>query len=306
MWPWWVRSTASIWVCFTPYGKARQICIRRLRSSRTEPPTNLYGFNARGGSNVIPLERFSSKRPSKMARKFQKEIGVIACTRAPGLIVPLARAGAVVVLEPDSDAIVRAAGDIQNPNAFVLPCDEASISAAHAASRSLISRAAVWALDDSNLGEDILVAGDYIGKSAGGVEALTRLKVADTSNEVAMFVTAMALGLAELENSSDLDEAAKLALMERTAWVTAVRMRVLEFSGVDAEHIALAVANALGEWTVTVTVLVGALADSDVAPLIRDAVGQKAQDMGIDEDLDVNIYASHQDLDQVLVGLEGF
>lgn len=43
-----------------------------------------------------------------------------------------------------------------------------------------------------------------------------------------------------------------------------------------------------------------------MAPLIRDAVGQKAQDMGIDEDLDVNIYASHQDLDQVLVGLEGF
>ena len=150
------------------------------------------------------------------------------------------------------------------------------------------------------------MAGDYITKAAGGVEALTRLKVADTSNEVAMFVTAMALGLAELENSSDLDEAAKLALMERTAWVTAVRMRVLEFSGVDAEHIALAVANALGEWTVTVTVLVGALADSDVAPLIRDAVVQKAQDMGIDEDLDVNIYASHQDLDQVLVGLEGF
>ena len=23
-----------------PYGKARQVCIRRLRSSRTEPPTN--------------------------------------------------------------------------------------------------------------------------------------------------------------------------------------------------------------------------------------------------------------------------
>ena len=61
-------------------------------------------------------QRFRSGAPP--ARRAAREdpgadrIGVIVCTRAPGLVEQLARTGAVVVLDPEREGIVRAAGDL--------------------------------------------------------------------------------------------------------------------------------------------------------------------------------------------------
>ncbi|MPV36241.1 DAK2 domain-containing protein [Georgenia subflava] len=58
--------------------------------------------------------------------------GVVACTRAPGLLAPLAAAGAVVVLDPGSEpaGLLRAATDTGREDVLVLPCDAESARAA--------------------------------------------------------------------------------------------------------------------------------------------------------------------------------
>ncbi|MFC4555607.1 DAK2 domain-containing protein [Georgenia faecalis] len=59
--------------------------------------------------------------------------GVVACTRAPGLVEPLARAGAAVVLHPDAAGIARAVVDTGAREVLVLPCDAESAAVAAAA-----------------------------------------------------------------------------------------------------------------------------------------------------------------------------
>ncbi|MEE6296233.1 DAK2 domain-containing protein [Georgenia wangjunii] len=54
------------------------------------------------------------------------DVGVVACTRAPGLAAPLARAGATVALHPDAAGIARAAADTGAHEVLVLPCDDDS------------------------------------------------------------------------------------------------------------------------------------------------------------------------------------
>ena len=63
------------------------------------------------------------------------------CTRAPGLVEQLARTGAVVVLDPEREGIVRAAGDLGLSRVLVLPCDADSAARAHEAARYLAARA---------------------------------------------------------------------------------------------------------------------------------------------------------------------
>ena len=53
----------------------------------------------------------------------------------------LARTGAVVVLDPEREGIVRAAGDLGLSRVLVLPCDTDSAARAHEAARYLAARA---------------------------------------------------------------------------------------------------------------------------------------------------------------------
>ncbi|MDD9206655.1 DAK2 domain-containing protein, partial [Georgenia sp. 10Sc9-8] len=57
-------------------------------------------------------------------------LGVVACTRAPGLLAPLARTGAVAVLDADVAGVRRAVEDVDAADVVVLPCDESSARAA--------------------------------------------------------------------------------------------------------------------------------------------------------------------------------
>jgi len=81
--------------------------------------------------------------PRLAARSREAGVGVIACTRAPGLIEQLARSDAAVVLDPDREGIARAAADLGSSQVIVLPCDAACTEAAHDAARFLAARSAV-------------------------------------------------------------------------------------------------------------------------------------------------------------------
>ena len=54
------------------------------------------------------------QHPSQLSPSMSEaeRTGVITCTRTPGLIEQLARTGAVVVLHPERDGIIRAAVDL--------------------------------------------------------------------------------------------------------------------------------------------------------------------------------------------------
>ncbi|WP_176554713.1 DAK2 domain-containing protein [Georgenia sp. 311] len=56
--------------------------------------------------------------------------GVVACTRLPGLLAPLAATGAVLVLHPDAAGLERAIVDAGTPDVLLLPCDETSAALA--------------------------------------------------------------------------------------------------------------------------------------------------------------------------------
>ncbi len=56
--------------------------------------------------------------------------GVVACTRLPGLVAPLAATGAVVVLHPDPAGLERGVVDAGAREVLLLPCDEESAALA--------------------------------------------------------------------------------------------------------------------------------------------------------------------------------
>ncbi|MCM3659683.1 DAK2 domain-containing protein [Georgenia satyanarayanai] len=56
--------------------------------------------------------------------------GVVACTRLPGLVAPLAATGAVVVLHPDPAGLERGVVDAGARGILLLPCDEESAALA--------------------------------------------------------------------------------------------------------------------------------------------------------------------------------
>ena len=108
-------------------GSRRQVCVRHLHRSslaqdvRTDEPP-LPGGGPRPGAAVVSFERLASRRADPAGgaprRRDHEGVGVIACTRAPGLIEQLARTGAVVVLDPEREGIVRAAGDLGPPRCW--------------------------------------------------------------------------------------------------------------------------------------------------------------------------------------------
>jgi uncharacterized protein len=69
----------------------------------------------------------------RLVRRDKARVGVVACTRAPGLLEHLARLGAAAVLAPDTATVVRAAVDTRAGDVLVLPCDDLSAAAARAA-----------------------------------------------------------------------------------------------------------------------------------------------------------------------------
>lgn len=107
-------------------------------------------------------------------------VGVVACTRAPGLIAPLAEAGAVVVLvDPRGPAgvragIARAVVDCGRPEVVVLPCDAVSSEAARASAQRALTPD-VEVLDCAD--EAAVVAGVAALGEAGG-SAADRLRAA--------------------------------------------------------------------------------------------------------------------------------
>ena len=134
-------------------------------------------------------------RPVDAGRPRGDQVGVIACTRAPGLIEQLARTGAVVVLDPDRDGIVRATGDLGMDRILVLPCDPASASRAHEAARFLTAR---------SVASTVRAPGRPSRPQAGALRT-PQLLVADTDDEARVLAAAVAVaGRSAGESWADL------------------------------------------------------------------------------------------------------
>lgn len=275
-----------------PVGRSRQICIHHLHptalvtAGTDEPP--LPRSASPTGGRVFSLERMaaartqdaeepaataSSPRTSTHAVPGVPSAGLIACTRAPGLIDQLARTGAVVVLNPERDGIVRAAGDLGLGDILVLPCDAQATTQAHDAARALAVRA---------------TATD--GSQDGGV----RLVVADTHDDAEVLAAAVAVA----GQGEGLDSG--LAQVSRRVVHATAAMRTISFTGAraEAESMAGAVAEALRREDELVTVILGRDADRDVGPLIMDAVA------GVGRDVEVVLHAGLQATPDVLVAFE--
>lgn len=97
-----------------------------------------------------------------------RPVGIVAATTAPQLLEPLARAGAVAVLDPDDRTLARAVIDTGSQAVLVLPCSPA------------VSAAAAGAAGDP------VVAADGI-----------RVHLAPTSNDLAVLEALGVLGPAE-------------------------------------------------------------------------------------------------------------
>lgn len=122
--------------------RIRQVCVRYLRGSRPTPDA----------------------------------LGLVACTRAPGLIAPLAAAGAVVVHVDAGDpgissGIARAVVDSGRRRVAILPCGPRTAAAAQAVVEALSADGGPVHVDvlDSR-GEAAVVAGVAGLAGAGGVE----------------------------------------------------------------------------------------------------------------------------------------
>lgn len=134
-----------------PAAHLRQVCVRYLRL----PWTSGHGSPPPGTTAAALAEA---------------SLGVVACTCAPGLLAPLAGAGAVVVLvdpgapEGVGAGIMRAVVDSGRAEVVVLPCEQVSAAQAHAvASRS--GR-------DGGPGVEVLASGDE-ASVVGAVAAVT-------------------------------------------------------------------------------------------------------------------------------------
>nr|NLD41562.1 DAK2 domain-containing protein [Actinomycetales bacterium] len=92
---------------------------------------------AEGSMSQVCVRRLDAPR---------RRIGVVAATTAPGLLEPLAEAGAVAVLGAGARTIARAVVDTGARDVVVLPCSDESAAAAAAASR-----------DDGVVAEDVEV-----------------------------------------------------------------------------------------------------------------------------------------------------
>ncbi|SPT52597.1 DAK2 domain fusion protein YloV [Actinomyces bovis] len=283
-------------------GSVRQVCVHHLHRTAlvqdaptAEPP--LPRGHRNPGASVVSFERLAAHRrkageaagpaPRSTARP---GIGVIACTRAPGLIEQLARTGAVVVLNPQREGIVRAAGDLGTSQVLVLPCDAASATQAHEAARHLQARSAVSC-----------VAGPGGERSRGTLPAAgspaLQLLVCDTNDEAG--VLAAAVTVAGHVNTDTLGEATARAASAAAA------VRTIALSGEQAEPdaVAAALANALRHGVELVTVILGRDAAPDIGATVNSAVSSSAYGHGF-YDVEVVIHAGGQPAPDVLIAVE--
>ncbi|WP_159813613.1 DAK2 domain-containing protein [Actinomyces sp. zg328] len=240
-------------------GRARQICVHHLAptpliAEADEPPAPWLEAGG-GDSRVVSFERLAARRarrgadgpvPRPSHPRPASRIGVIACTRAPGLIEQLARAGAAVVLDPRREGITRAAGDLGADEVIVLPCDDAATTAAHEAARALAARAA--------------------SASPGGAEG-THLTIGDTDDEAQVLAATVALaGQAERQG-------AQIGDLARRAWRAAAHVRTTALNGAAAEPdaVARAVTASLRADDEILTVILGRSALPDVGFMAREA-----------------------------------
>ena len=311
-------------------GRARQICIHHLHptalvSSTDEPPSPWGALDSDPTGHVVSFERLAARRaerkaksvrmhPSQAAaprpapaqaphlavRSRQSGVGVIACTRAPGLIEQLARSDAAVVLNPDREGIARAAADLGASQVIVLPCDAACTEAAHDAARFLAARSAVstvrppaGARQAGAARETARVGGQPERYAAEGIQLL----VCDTDDEARVLAAAVAL--------AGRGEEAELTDLARRAWSAAAGLRTIALDGAqaDAEAVARAVASALRPSDELLTVITGRNAGRDVGALAASAaVGARGHVVG--EDVEVAVHAGGQEHPDVLIAIE--
>ena len=312
-------------------GRARQICIHHLHPTALvnptdEPPSPWEAFDSDPTGHVVSFERLAARRaerkaqsvrmhPSQAAaprpapaqaphlavRSRQSGVGVIACTRAPGLIEQLARSGAAVVLNPDREGIARAAADLGSSQVIVLPCDAACTEAAHDAARFLAARSAVstvrppvGATRKTDAARETARAGVSSERyEAEGIQLL----VCDTDDEARVLAAAVAL--------AGRGEEAELAELARRAWSAAAGLRTIALNGAqaDGEAVARAVASALRPSDELLTVITGRNAGRDVGALAASAaVGTRGHVVG--EDVEVAVHAGGQEHPDVLIAIE--
>lgn len=277
-------------------GSRRQVCVRHLHRSslaqdvRTDEPP-LPGGGPRPGAAVVSFERLASRRADPAGgaprRRDHEGVGVIACTRAPGLIEQLARTGAVVVLDPEREGIVRAAGDLGAAQVLVLPCDAASAFQAHEAARHLQARSAVSS-----------VTGPEGARTRpAAVAEATQLLVADTDDEARVLAAAVEVaGYVRTFSLGDLAARAARA---------AARLRTIACSGEQAEPDALVATldRAVRHEVELVTVILGRDAAPDVGATVRSAV-YSSNRWFCYHGVEVVIHAGGQPTPDVLVALE--
>ena len=311
-------------------GRARQICIHHLHptalvSPTDEPPSPWEAFDSDPTGHVVSFERLAARRaerkaqsvrmhPSQAAaprpapaqaphlavRSRQSGVGVIACTRAPGLIEQLARSDAAVVLNPDREGIARAAADLGSSQVIVLPCDAACTEAAHDAARFLAARSAVSTVrppagtrQTGAARETARVGGQPERYAAEGIQLL----VCDTDDEARVLAATVSL--------AGRSEGAELADLARRAWSAAAGLRTIALNGAqaDADAVAHAVAAALRPSDELLTVITGRNAGRDVGALAASAaVGARGQMVG--EDVEVAVHAGGQERPDVLIAIE--
>ena len=198
-------------------GRARQVCVHHLHPTalavatgweEDEPPLPAAG-RAEGDAHVVSFERLAARREKHRAARRDRSMrqhpsqlspsvseaertGVITCTRAPGLIEQLARTGAVVVLHPERDGIIRAAVDLGLGRVIVLPCD--SECAAHESVQLLVcdtddeARVLAAAVPEAGRAEDLTTMAGRAGRAA--IELRT-LALSGTDAEADAVVSAL-------------------------------------------------------------------------------------------------------------------
>lgn len=231
-------------------------------------------------------------------------IGVIACTRAPGLIEQLARSGTVVVLDPDRDGIVRAAGDLAASQAIVLPCDAACTEAAHEAARVLAARSA--AVDNSQP-----TTAQRTGSARGSGEGSPsqhsegiQLLVCDTDDEARVLAAAIAV--------AGRRQDAEVAELARRAWRAAARLRTISLNGAEADPDAVArtISSVLRPDDELLTVITGRHASRDIGTMAAGAAAaytrayDYSESFTLSDGLEVAIHAGGQEAPDVLIAIE--
>ncbi|MFH5823922.1 DAK2 domain-containing protein [Georgenia sp. AZ-5] len=170
--------------------------------------------------------------------------GVVACTRAPGLLEPLARTGAVAVLAAGAGpaGLRRAAADTGAAEVLILPCDETTAAAAQEAAAAIAAGRVA----------------PHVGHQA--------VTVAPTRNDVHVLAAAVevAPGAAQAGHPA-------AALAEQAVR----RTRTAEVGDADGA-LAAALAEMVRPADELVTALLGAGADEEAAEQVRTTVAQVA------------------------------